>query len=100
MLKAFLAAKSSEADRRAWAASCGTSLGHLRNCIYGGKPLAAATCVQVEQQSGQAVRRWHLRPDDWHLIWPELIGAPGAPAVPANGRPAHAAQQEPAHAAA
>lgn len=28
--------------------------------------------------------RWVLRPDDWHRIWPELIGAEGAPAVPAE----------------
>lgn len=27
--------------------------------------------------------RWELRPDDWHLIWPELIGIEGAPDVPA-----------------
>jgi DNA-binding transcriptional regulator YdaS (Cro superfamily) len=30
------------------------------------------------------MRRWHLRPDDWHRIWPELIGAEGAPPVPAE----------------
>jgi DNA-binding transcriptional regulator YdaS (Cro superfamily) len=30
------------------------------------------------------VRRWHLRPDDWHRIWPELIGSEGAPPVPAE----------------
>ena len=24
---------------------------------------------------------WDLRPDDWHRIWPELIGADGAPDV-------------------
>lgn len=28
------------------------------------------------------VARWVLFPTDWHLIWPELIGTPGAPAVP------------------
>jgi DNA-binding transcriptional regulator YdaS (Cro superfamily) len=28
------------------------------------------------------VRRWDLRPDDWHRIWPELVGAEGAPDVP------------------
>lgn len=27
------------------------------------------------------LRRWDLCPDDWHLIWPELIGAEGAPAI-------------------
>lgn len=38
-------------------------------------------CHEIERATG--VRRWHLRPDDWHRIWPELIGADGAPAVPA-----------------
>ncbi|MDB5975187.1 MAG: hypothetical protein JWR07_1947 [Nevskia sp.] len=27
--------------------------------------------------------RWDLRPNDWYLIWPELIGVEGAPSVPA-----------------
>lgn len=31
-----------------------------------------------------SIRRWDLRPDDWHRIWPELIGAAGAPPVPAE----------------
>ena len=35
----------------------------------------------LERASG--VMRWHLWPEDWHRIWPELIGAEGAPAVPA-----------------
>lgn len=39
--------------------------------------------VRIERESEGAVRRWDLRPDDWHRIWPELIGAEGAPAVPA-----------------
>jgi hypothetical protein len=36
-------------------------------------------CVVIEAKSEQKVRRWDLRPDDWHLIWPELIGTKGAP---------------------
>jgi len=31
-----------------------------------------------------SVRRWDLRPYDWHRIWPELIGTEGAPDVPAR----------------
>ena len=27
-------------------------------------------------------RRWDLLPDSWYLIWPELVGVEGAPAVP------------------
>jgi DNA-binding transcriptional regulator YdaS (Cro superfamily) len=36
-------------------------------------------CAAIDQATG--VRRWDLRPDDWHRIWPELIGAEGAPKV-------------------
>lgn len=39
-------------------------------------------CTEIEAATERAVRRWDLRPDDWHRIWPELIGADGAPAVP------------------
>lgn len=38
--------------------------------------------VRIERESGSDVRRWDVRPTDWWLIWPELIGAEGAPAVP------------------
>lgn len=41
-------------------------------------------CVRIEAETGRAVRRWDLRPTDWHLIWPELIGADGAPEVEAK----------------
>lgn len=27
---------------------------------------------------------WDLRPDDWYVIWPELVGSEGAPPVPAE----------------
>lgn len=81
MLKAFLRSLPDDAARREWAISCGTSLGHLRNSIYQPKPLAAETCVLIEQKSGGKVRRWHLRPGDWHRIWPELTCWPDAPIV-------------------
>lgn len=64
-------------------------------------------CVRIERATGGAVMRWNLRPDDWHLIWPELIGAPGAPAVDgdvrrhgADGTPANGARIEEAQRAA
>lgn len=28
--------------------------------------------------------RWDMFPADWHRIWPELIGTPGAPEAPAQ----------------
>jgi DNA-binding transcriptional regulator YdaS (Cro superfamily) len=39
-------------------------------------------CADFEAACGGSVRRWDLRPEDWHRIWPELIGTKGAPGVP------------------
>lgn len=39
-------------------------------------------CVAIERATEGDVRRWDLRPDDWHKIWPELIEHPEAPAQP------------------
>ena len=38
-------------------------------------------CAAIELATDGAVMRWDLRPHDWHRIWPELIGQPGAPKV-------------------
>jgi DNA-binding transcriptional regulator YdaS (Cro superfamily) len=56
----------------------------MRNVASGARSLAPEQCVLVERQSGAQVRRWDLRPNDWHRIWPELIDTPGAPPVPAD----------------
>lgn len=34
-------------------------------------------CAAIEQASQGAVTRRDLRPDDWHLIWPELAADHG-----------------------
>lgn len=36
-------------------------------------------CVRIETLSGCRVMRWSLRPNDWHLIWPELRAHKDAP---------------------
>jgi DNA-binding transcriptional regulator YdaS (Cro superfamily) len=48
---------------------------------YNDRTPSPENCTAIEQATGRAVMRWHLRPDDWHRIWPELIGQPGSPAV-------------------
>lgn len=47
-----------------------------------GREPSAALCVDIERETELVVRRWDLRPKDWHRIWPELIGADGAPPIP------------------
>lgn len=44
-----------------------------------GREPKPALAVSIEQKTFGAVRRWDLRPGDWHSIWPELIGTEGAP---------------------
>ncbi len=38
-------------------------------------------CVLIEAATARKVMRWDMRPDDWHRIWPELIGSDGAPNI-------------------
>lgn len=51
---------------------------------YAGRQPGPEYCVAIERETGLKVRRWDLRPDDWHRIWPELIGTEGAPAATAT----------------
>jgi hypothetical protein len=71
-----------EDQRRALALAAGTSFLHLRNVAFSGKSCGAHLAVALDRATDGAVRRWDCRPHDWHLIWPELIGADGAPPLP------------------
>lgn len=52
--------------------------------VHEGRRPQPEYCVSIERATQNQVMRWDLRPDDWHRIWPELIGAQGAPAIPAE----------------
>jgi hypothetical protein len=54
--------------------------------MYGYRSCATALAVALERESGMAIRRWDLRPHDWHKHWPELVGTPGAPRIPGASR--------------
>ena len=53
----------------------------LSQIALGVRGVPAERAASIESATGGAVRRWDMRPNDWHRIWPELIGAEGAPAV-------------------
>ncbi|MEJ2803828.1 YdaS family helix-turn-helix protein [Comamonadaceae bacterium PP-2] len=44
-----------------------------------------AYCAEIERLSSGLVRRWDFFPASWHRVWPELVGAPGAPCVRSIG---------------
>ncbi len=79
-LKTYLTPMCAD-ERDVFAERCGTTRGHLQNVMYGQRPCATDLAVSIERESQHAVRRWELR-KDWFSHWPELIGQPGAPAVP------------------
>jgi len=69
-------------EQTAFADRCGTTIGYLRKALSTGAVLRPELMVAIEAESGRQVRRWAMRPTDWHRVWPELIGTPGAPDVP------------------
>jgi DNA-binding transcriptional regulator YdaS (Cro superfamily) len=61
------------------AEACRASVQTVSNWRKRGVPVDH--CAAIEQATDRQVMRWDLRPDDWHRIWPELIGQAGAPQV-------------------
>lgn len=51
------------------------SISYLSQMASGSTAISPARAVAIEQATDGAVTRKELRPDDWHLIWPELSGA-------------------------
>ena len=71
-------------ERAALADRVKVSDAYLYQCLTGRKAMNPEEAVRIERESDRAVMRWDLRRDDWHRIWPELIGQAGAPEVAAQ----------------
>ena len=55
-----------------FAASVGVSNSVAYQWHRGIRPVPTARAVEIERATDGAVTRKELRPNDWHLIWPEL----------------------------
>lgn len=64
------------------ARSMGISPVLISQWAHGVRPVPVVPALDIERITEGAVMRWDLRPDDWHLLWPELIGCAGAPQIP------------------
>jgi len=74
-------------ERRRLAEKVGVNPASLYQALTGkGAGFSPAECVRIERDSEFELRRWDLRPNDWHLIWPELIGTKGAPKLHAAAK--------------
>lgn len=65
-------AETDDETARKLCAQHGTSVGYMRQVGYGNKRPSAQKAVVFERITG--ISRRVFRPDDWHLIWPELTG--------------------------
>lgn len=66
------------------ASALGIAPAYLSQMAHGHRPFPPQLCPRIVAITEGAVRHWHLRPGDWHLIWPELVAHPDAPAIPAE----------------
>lgn len=64
-----------KADQVVFAERCKTTIGYLRKACSKRQELGAKLSVLIEEQSGGAVTRADLHPDDWFVKWPELARA-------------------------
>jgi DNA-binding transcriptional regulator YdaS (Cro superfamily) len=86
------------AERADFALAVGTTVGHLNNVAYGMRTASAALARAISDRTARDVAEWELRPDDWHLIWPELASVSGAPPVPGSCAEASEGSREASHA--
>lgn len=71
-------------ERAAIAAKCGVVDAYLYQIFTRRKMAGAALCVAIERATGGRISRKHLRPEDWHLIWPEIAPACGPQSTTAS----------------
>jgi len=60
----------------------GCSVGTLYQVALAHKNPSAKLATRIQAATNGVVSRRDLRPDDWHLIWPELIEAEPRKEIP------------------
>lgn len=67
------------ATRKQIAARLSIDEQYLYQIFSGRREGSPELCVAIERATDGAVMRWDLRPNDWHLIWPEITLRDDAP---------------------
>lgn len=83
-MSALIRAIDQAGGQRALAEALGVKQQNVWNWLNRDQRVPAEHCAAIEHATG--VSRWELRPEDWWRVWPELIGADGAPDVPPEAK--------------
>lgn len=62
------------------AEALGVDSAQVNQWVRGRRSIPVVRAVKIELATGGAVKRWTMRAD-WADLWPDLVGAPGAPAA-------------------
>lgn len=81
-LKAYI--QKARGNGTALAAGLSIPQSFLSQMASGERAITPERAARIEVLTDREVMRWDSRPSDWHEIWPELIGANGAPPVPSS----------------
>jgi len=72
----------------------GRSSSEVSQWISGNRPIPITYAAAIERATNGLVTRRDLRPQDWHLIWPELAHAAKEPADFLPSSPSYSANAE------
>lgn len=67
--------ESSKLTQQQFADSLGVTQGMVQHWLAGRTPVSPSKAVRIEQITNGSVTRRDLRPNDWNLIWPEIVAA-------------------------
>lgn len=70
-LKTYISKERGNASKLADALKI--SISYLSQMASGAAPISPSRCVEIEKATGGVVTRRDLKPENWHLIWPELV---------------------------
>lgn len=78
-----MAKEITPSDRRRLADKAGINEQYLYQCLTGRRDMGAVEARRcVDEHWAGEIAIWDVCQKTWHLIWPDLIGTEGAPAVP------------------
>ena len=85
-MKKLKAACAAAGGQALLAQRLGVTAAAVNHWVKGLRPVPIQHCAAIERATGGVVTRQDLRPDDWHLIWPELAPPGTQTTLPLGGK--------------